>query len=159
MGFDIGGILSKVGSVVSKVDNVVDTVANVANTGIKIAKTPLKNLELPFVGNLLGKAHSFLSTAGKFVAPFRDVLPKIPFVGGFVDKAAGFLFDKAPAFLSKSAVGNFSFLAKIVPTVEKLANIVTAVGKFLDPVVDFFPQAQGNVANIAAKRQAELITQ
>ena len=129
-----------------------------ANTGIKIAKTPLKNLELPFVGNLLGKAHNFLSTAGKFVAPFRDVLPKIPFVGGFVDKAAGFLFDKAPSFLSKSAVGNFDFLAKMMPTVEKLANIVTSIGTFLDKVEGFFPQAQSNVANIAARRQAELIT-
>ena len=150
--------LSTVGNIVRKADSIIDKAGEIGTTAVKYAKTPLKNIELPFVGNLLGKAHSFLTTAGKFVAPFEDVLGKVPFIGGFLEKAASVLFDKAPAFLSKSAVGNFSFLAKIVPTVEKLANIVTAVGKFLDPVVDFFPQAQGNVANIAAKRQAELIT-
>lgn len=153
-------IMQKIGKGVQIANKIADTAGAIAKEAIGYAKTPIKDIEVkqfPIIGKILSTTSKVLKVAGDVVEPFRGSLKDIPFAGKFLDKAATILFDKVAPFMDKSLVGNISFLAKWMPTVEKVADFVVKAGKALDHVEKLFPAQQANAANIAAHRQAEIL--
>ena len=143
MGFT--DILGKVGGFVGKVDNVLDKVASGVNTGVKFLTTPLNELLKPL--------------AKKVEEKVGGLLDKLPFgLGNFVKPFVSKFIDKGLGLLSGKTLGGFSFLAKFMPTVQKLADLANTIAGVLDPVEKLFPQQQQNAANVIARRHAQLIT-
>lgn len=116
------------------------------------------------VAGIVGKVSDFLKTpVDKLIAPVKNVvggvLDKLPFglgklVSPFVDK----FFNSAASWFAGGTLGGLGILAKAMPTVEKLADLASKVGKAADLVSEAFPpEGQQNVANIMAEAQAGLI--
>lgn len=130
LGKAIGGFASGVSKVAHKVTSVINFI-----------KQPVDKLLAP-VKNIVGGA-----------------LDKLPFGLGkiakpFVDK----FFDSAVSFLAGGPLGGLAFLAKAMPTIDKVADLAAKVGQVADTVGGFVnPQAQSNAANIFAEAQAGLI--